>query len=186
MGIAAVTGSASGIGAAVRERLEADGDRVIGVDLRRVSFPGLAPSLPNRVHRHSGRALGRNGPPRHGPGRRFRSGGCHFGSTDSRTFRLARSNRPRLPGGEGAPERRRRRNLRRVDRRRLGGCRPEPCRNSHLGGQPRRPDCHQLEPPRSPGCLESLPPPRQALCAPGARRPLRPALAPGVGGRGSV
>jgi NAD(P)-dependent dehydrogenase (short-subunit alcohol dehydrogenase family) len=31
---AAVTGSASGIGAAVRERLERDGDRVIGVDLR--------------------------------------------------------------------------------------------------------------------------------------------------------
>jgi NAD(P)-dependent dehydrogenase (short-subunit alcohol dehydrogenase family) len=34
MGIAAVTGSASGIGAAIRERLENDGDRVIGVDLR--------------------------------------------------------------------------------------------------------------------------------------------------------
>jgi NAD(P)-dependent dehydrogenase (short-subunit alcohol dehydrogenase family) len=33
MGIAAVTGSASGIGAAVRERLEKDGDRVIGVDV---------------------------------------------------------------------------------------------------------------------------------------------------------
>ena len=31
----AVTGSASGIGAAVRARLEAEGDRVIGVDLRR-------------------------------------------------------------------------------------------------------------------------------------------------------
>jgi NAD(P)-dependent dehydrogenase (short-subunit alcohol dehydrogenase family) len=34
MGTAAVTGSASGIGAAVRARLEKDGDRVIGVDLR--------------------------------------------------------------------------------------------------------------------------------------------------------
>jgi NAD(P)-dependent dehydrogenase (short-subunit alcohol dehydrogenase family) len=34
VGIAAVTGSASGIGAAVRRRLERDGDRVIGVDLR--------------------------------------------------------------------------------------------------------------------------------------------------------
>ncbi|MBW2448660.1 MAG: SDR family oxidoreductase [Deltaproteobacteria bacterium] len=34
MGIAGVSGSASGIGAAVRARLEADGDRVIGVDLR--------------------------------------------------------------------------------------------------------------------------------------------------------
>ncbi len=34
MGTAAVTGSASGIGAAVRERLAKDGDRVIGVDLR--------------------------------------------------------------------------------------------------------------------------------------------------------
>lgn len=34
MGIAAVTGSASGIGAAVRERLEKQGDRVVGVDLR--------------------------------------------------------------------------------------------------------------------------------------------------------
>lgn len=34
MGIAAVTGSASGIGAAIKQRLEANGDRVIGVDLR--------------------------------------------------------------------------------------------------------------------------------------------------------
>lgn len=34
MGTVVITGSASGIGAAVRERLEADGDRVIGVDLR--------------------------------------------------------------------------------------------------------------------------------------------------------
>ena len=34
MGVAVVTGSASGIGAAVRRRLEQDGDRVIGVDLR--------------------------------------------------------------------------------------------------------------------------------------------------------
>ena len=34
MGTAAITGSASGIGAAVRKRLERDGDRVIGVDLR--------------------------------------------------------------------------------------------------------------------------------------------------------
>ncbi len=34
MGVAAVTGSASGIGAAVSARLEAAGDRVIGVDLR--------------------------------------------------------------------------------------------------------------------------------------------------------
>jgi NAD(P)-dependent dehydrogenase (short-subunit alcohol dehydrogenase family) len=34
MGTVAITGSASGIGAAVRERLEAGGDRVIGVDLR--------------------------------------------------------------------------------------------------------------------------------------------------------
>ena len=33
MGIAAVTGSASGIGAAIRERLEKQGDRVVGVDL---------------------------------------------------------------------------------------------------------------------------------------------------------
>jgi len=33
MGTAAVTGCASGIGAAVRERLQKDGDRVIGVDL---------------------------------------------------------------------------------------------------------------------------------------------------------
>jgi NAD(P)-dependent dehydrogenase (short-subunit alcohol dehydrogenase family) len=34
MGNAVVTGSASGIGAAVRERLEKQGDRVVGVDLR--------------------------------------------------------------------------------------------------------------------------------------------------------
>ena len=34
MGIAVVTGSASGIGAAVRARLEKNGDHVIGVDLR--------------------------------------------------------------------------------------------------------------------------------------------------------
>ncbi len=34
MGTALVTGSASGIGAAVRKRLESQGDRVIGVDLR--------------------------------------------------------------------------------------------------------------------------------------------------------
>jgi NAD(P)-dependent dehydrogenase (short-subunit alcohol dehydrogenase family) len=34
MGTALVTGSASGIGAALRARLEKDGDRVIGVDLR--------------------------------------------------------------------------------------------------------------------------------------------------------
>ena len=30
----AITGSASGMGAALRERLTAEGDRVIGVDLR--------------------------------------------------------------------------------------------------------------------------------------------------------
>ena len=34
MGIAAITGSASGIGAATRKRLEAEGDRVIGIDVR--------------------------------------------------------------------------------------------------------------------------------------------------------
>jgi NAD(P)-dependent dehydrogenase (short-subunit alcohol dehydrogenase family) len=34
MGTVALTGSASGIGAAVKKRLEADGDRVVGVDLR--------------------------------------------------------------------------------------------------------------------------------------------------------
>ncbi len=34
MGVTALTGSASGIGKALRERLERDGDRVIGVDLR--------------------------------------------------------------------------------------------------------------------------------------------------------
>lgn len=33
-GVAVVTGSASGIGAAVRERLETEGDRVVGVDIR--------------------------------------------------------------------------------------------------------------------------------------------------------
>ncbi|MFQ5415499.1 MAG: SDR family oxidoreductase [Myxococcota bacterium] len=34
MGVAVVTGSASGIGAAIRTRLEANGGRVVGVDLR--------------------------------------------------------------------------------------------------------------------------------------------------------
>ena len=34
MALSAITGSASGIGAAVRRRLESDGDQVIGVDLR--------------------------------------------------------------------------------------------------------------------------------------------------------
>jgi NAD(P)-dependent dehydrogenase (short-subunit alcohol dehydrogenase family) len=34
VGVAVVTGSASGIGAAIRARLEARGDRVVGVDLR--------------------------------------------------------------------------------------------------------------------------------------------------------
>ena len=34
MGTAAVSGSASGIGAAVRSRLERQGDRVIGIDVR--------------------------------------------------------------------------------------------------------------------------------------------------------
>jgi NAD(P)-dependent dehydrogenase (short-subunit alcohol dehydrogenase family) len=34
MGVAAVSGSASGIGAAVRARLERDGDEVVGIDLR--------------------------------------------------------------------------------------------------------------------------------------------------------
>jgi len=34
MAVAAVTGSASGIGAAIRARLESGGDTVIGVDLR--------------------------------------------------------------------------------------------------------------------------------------------------------
>ena len=34
MGITAITGSASGIGAAVRKRLEEDGDTVLGVDLK--------------------------------------------------------------------------------------------------------------------------------------------------------
>jgi NAD(P)-dependent dehydrogenase (short-subunit alcohol dehydrogenase family) len=34
MGVCAITGSASGIGAAIRRRLEAEGMRVIGVDLR--------------------------------------------------------------------------------------------------------------------------------------------------------
>ena len=34
MGIAVVSGSASGIGAATRKRLEADGDKVVGIDIR--------------------------------------------------------------------------------------------------------------------------------------------------------
>jgi NADP-dependent 3-hydroxy acid dehydrogenase YdfG len=34
MTVCAITGSASGIGAAIRRRLEKDGARVIGIDLR--------------------------------------------------------------------------------------------------------------------------------------------------------
>ena len=48
MGIAAVTGSASGIGAAIKRRLEANGDRVIGVDLRNADIEADLSTLEGR------------------------------------------------------------------------------------------------------------------------------------------
>jgi NAD(P)-dependent dehydrogenase (short-subunit alcohol dehydrogenase family) len=49
MGIAAVTGSASGIGAAIRARLEAAGDRVIGVDVQDAEVLADLGSAPGRA-----------------------------------------------------------------------------------------------------------------------------------------
>ncbi len=48
MGTIAITGSASGIGAAVRRRLEADGHRVIGVDLRGAEIDADLATPPGR------------------------------------------------------------------------------------------------------------------------------------------
>jgi NAD(P)-dependent dehydrogenase (short-subunit alcohol dehydrogenase family) len=63
MGAIAVTGSASGIGDAVRRRLEADGHRVIGVDLRDAEVaadltrPGDRAEAVSAVLRHAGAHL---------------------------------------------------------------------------------------------------------------------------------
>jgi NAD(P)-dependent dehydrogenase (short-subunit alcohol dehydrogenase family) len=65
MRIAAVTGSASGIGAAVRARLEADGQRVVGVDLRDAEVvadlatrPGREAAVQGVLERSGGRLDG--------------------------------------------------------------------------------------------------------------------------------
>lgn len=65
MGTAAITGSASGIGAAIKQQLEAAGDRVIGVDLRGadidadLSTPAGRSSAIEAVLRESGGELDR-------------------------------------------------------------------------------------------------------------------------------
>ena len=56
MGIAVVTGSASGIGAAVRARLEKNGDRVIGIDLRNAEIE-VDPSTPEGREQSIAQAL---------------------------------------------------------------------------------------------------------------------------------
>jgi NAD(P)-dependent dehydrogenase (short-subunit alcohol dehydrogenase family) len=61
----AITGSASGIGAATRKRLEADGDRVIGIDLREAEVLADLGTRPGReaaveqVRRRAGNRLDR-------------------------------------------------------------------------------------------------------------------------------
>jgi len=50
MAVAAVTGSASGIGAAIRARLEAEGDTVIGVDLRDAEVTADLATPAGRAH----------------------------------------------------------------------------------------------------------------------------------------
>lgn len=49
MSVCAITGSASGIGAAIRRRLEADGARVIGVDLRDAEVIADLSTAPGRT-----------------------------------------------------------------------------------------------------------------------------------------
>ena len=72
MSVCAITGSASGIGAAIRRRLEKDGARVIGIDLRDAEVVAdlAQPGGPRGGGRGRARALRRPARPAGGRGRR--------------------------------------------------------------------------------------------------------------------
>ena len=74
MNVCAVTGSASGIGAAIRRRLEAEGTRVIGVDIRDAEVLADLASHEGRARAVSESARALWWPPR--PARRMRGHWC--------------------------------------------------------------------------------------------------------------